>query len=423
MRFLRNSLPSLGSVTIRAAAALLMQKAVALYFGPAGIALFAHFQNLTGLFIALPNDGVNRGLIKHAAPDESKASFNTWFKAGLLWNFACWLIACLVLFVFRNSILREFSANSDLRIWTALFFCFEGLYLLHLYLMAIMLARLEIKLQTGFNIAGSLLQLSLLYSALQFGSLEWVFIGVAAGQGLIAAGSFAWAFNQGFFKGVLAKSINLKPALKGIGRFVLLALVIAAFGRLVDFFVRQYAINHFQAYETGLWQSVVKLSDAYMTPVTAIIGTAFYPAASNLINKPKELRAYLRETFRLVIPVSIFGLVLVYFLRVPLLVFLNDNRFAPAASLTPFQLAGDFFKIISYFLANILLVRSKLKTTVILEAVSAGLYLLVIALLIPRMGTEGFVAAHFCKYIVYCSALVFIEIKNSDSYNDVTNLG
>ena len=393
-----------------------MQKAIAMQFGPAGITLFSHFQNLVSLFTALPSDGVNRGLIRHTAHGSNNPEtalpdtlFSAWLRAGLWWNLLIWVAGCLLLLFFRHTFIYEFKGDLPAPLWAMLFFAFEGMYLLHLYLIALMQARLKVGLYVWFTIAGSILQAVLLLAGVLSNRLEWAFLGLAAGQGLMMFASGYWSVRVGVWRVPRATKTAFQAAFSGIGKMVLLASVVAVFGRLVDFFVREYAIEHFNLYQTGLWQAVVKMSDAYITPVTAVIGVAFFPVISALSGKPKELRAFVLETARTVVPAAAGGLLLVYLLREPLLVLLNDARFAPAAALTPLQLCGDFLKILSYFLAGLMLRRVSLKRTVLLEGLSAFTYISAVSFFLPRMGIGAFPAAHLVRYIIYGLSLLVAE--------------
>lgn len=410
MQFLRSSIQTLGSVGARALVSLMVQKVIAVRFGPAGITLFAHFQNLISLFIAIPNDGINRGFVRNIAsenpPGSEAISFNPWFQAGLIWNAIAWVVTTLIMLVFQQAFLTDFTNTMPLAIWALVFFSSQALYLIHLFLLSFMLARLQIKLHRWFHVGTSLLQLVAVMAGAQTGQLDLALLGIVLGQGFAAFASMAWALKTGLFKELSAcLSPKIKLAFSSLGEFVLMALAVAAFGRIVDFFVRNYAIKHFSLIQTGLWQAVVKLSDSYMTPVTAIIGMAFFPTVSALMHKPIELRKYLRETLGLVIPISAICLLLVYLLRTEILVFFNDSRFASAANLCQWQLWGDFFKITSYFLANLMLMEARLRLKFLMEGMSAVVYVLAIYLLLPHFQIQAFTLAHLIRFVVYCGVL------------------
>src|ERR671921_666556 len=81
--FLKNSVFGVRSVASRLASSFFINKMVALYFGPSGMAQLAHFQNLVTFFTLIPNDGISRGLIKYlAGNDKHSLAFRTYFRSG-----------------------------------------------------------------------------------------------------------------------------------------------------------------------------------------------------------------------------------------------------------------------------------------------------------------------------------------------------
>lgn len=137
-----------------------------------------------------------------------------------------------------------------------------------------------------------------------------------------------FSLGYGLMKGILlpmAGRIPMKDFGK-LGEFILMALSILIFGKVTDFIIRDYAIQSFGMAHTGLWQSIVKLSDGYMMLFINTVGIVYYPQVSALILNTEELRQYLRDVFRIVIIISAIGLVLIYILREPILILLYQRN-------------------------------------------------------------------------------------------------
>jgi len=81
--FLKKSTWSFSSILIKSLCALATNKLFAMYFGTTGITLFAHFQNLISLITQVPNDGINRGIIKYWSGNQlNQNEKHRLFKAG-----------------------------------------------------------------------------------------------------------------------------------------------------------------------------------------------------------------------------------------------------------------------------------------------------------------------------------------------------
>ena len=112
-RFVRGSLGSGVSVLARAGGALALNKLLAVFGGPGGLALLAHFQNLMALLTTLPNDGVHVGIVKYLAPRRpGSASWRLWFGSGALLNAAVLLLGFLTLPLLRGPLLAAFQRVS-----------------------------------------------------------------------------------------------------------------------------------------------------------------------------------------------------------------------------------------------------------------------------------------------------------------------
>ena len=173
----------------------------------------------------------------------------------------------------------------------------------------------------------------------------------------LLAQSFAVVFSliYGFLRGILLPvkgRISFKEYRK-LGEFILMALSILVFGKVTDFIIRDYAIQSFGMLHTGLWQSVVKLSDGYMMLFINTVGIVYYPQVSSMIFNTDDLRQYLRDVFKIVVVISVTGLFLIYIFREPVLIILYNREFVPAGDLMPLQFLGDFFCIIAYLLTYI----------------------------------------------------------------------
>jgi PST family polysaccharide transporter len=194
-----------------------------------------------------------------------------------------------------------------------------------------------------------------------------------------------------------------------LGEFVLMASSVLIFGKLTDFIIRDYAIQHFGLHLTGLWQSVVKISDNYMMLFINTVGIVYYPQISALIFDTDQLRIYLRDVIKIVLFVSITGLSLIYLFRQPVLIILFDRNFLPAEELMPFQLIGDFFCFLAYLLTYIISAQARTRTFIFLQAGSAIFYIGLVIFFTSMYGIEGIPVAHAARYGLLFLILIFLN--------------
>lgn len=394
--FLKKSVWSFSSIFIKSLCALATNKIFAVYFGTSGITLLAHFQNLISLVTQVPNDGVNRGIIKYwSSPQVSNPQKQKYFVAGLVLNFLALLASIMILYFFRGYFFRDFDFNFDLRV-AGLLLAGISLYVLHLYLLSLILSIQKIRIYAMINAAGSIIVLlSIWLVAGRWNIMDTLIMYVLA-QSAACALSILYVLYKRYVWS-LRSGISIRDLGK-LGEFMLMALSVLIFGKVTDFVIRDYAIQSFGMHSTGLWQALVKISDGYLMLFINTVGLIYYPQVSALILNTDQLRQYLRDVLKIVILVSISGLTLIYILRTPVLTLLYNAEFVTAGELMPMQFIGDFFCIISYLLTYIISAQARTRMFIILQAASAVFYIGLVFFITSGIGIAGIPIAHAIRY-------------------------
>jgi PST family polysaccharide transporter len=392
-RFVRGSLGSGVSVLARAGGALALNKLLAVFGGPGGLALLAHFQNLMALLTTLPNDGVHVGLVRYLAPRRpGSAGWRLWFGTGVLLNAAVLLLGFLVLPLLRGPLLAAFAPTPG---WIAGVVLGIGLLTGHAFLAAVLLAAQRLRAYVALTVLLSLLGPLAVAGALALGwPVRDVLLAYLLAQGLTLLPTALLCARAGLLA-PLGGPLS-RPAVLGLGRFLLMALSVLLCSKAVDFVVRDLLIHRFSLAQTGLWQAVAKLSDNYTMVFSAVMGAAFYPRLAALAGQPAARRAYVRAVFGLL--AAALGLGLLWLLRDWLLPLLFDARFAAARTLLAPQLAGDWAKFLSWTLLYLLMAEARVGRYVLVQLLSAALYAGLLAGLLPRFGLYGAPLAHAARF-------------------------
>ncbi|UOQ76975.1 hypothetical protein MUN84_21275 [Hymenobacter sp. 5516J-16] len=311
-RFLRGSLGSGVAVGARTAGALVLNKLLAVYGGPGGLTLLAHFQNLMALFTTVPNDGVHVGVVKYLAPLRAGSGrYRAWLGAGLVLNVAALAVAALALLLAPGPLVAVFGRGLG---WVAGLLAGLALLTGHALVVSVLLAAGRLRAYVGLTVL-----LSLLGPA--------VVALVLAGGGSIPAALLAYLLAQGATLGpalLVARRAGLLPSLRGrvsraglraLGRFLLMALSVLLFSKAVDFSLRQVLIRQFGLGPTDLWQAVAKLSDNYTMVFSALMSSVYYPRLAALSGRPTERRRLVRTVLALLAPGLALGLGALWLLR------------------------------------------------------------------------------------------------------------
>lgn len=399
-------------MVFRALGGLTINKLFALFLGTQGITLLSHFQNLTALFTQLPSEGVNRSVMKYwSDPEEVEDNKLRLFKTGFWVTSSIFLVILGVLYFwhhdyFFDRFINQYTPRQFLLIFIPSIF----LMLMSGYLNSVILALRELKAYAFISIIGSLILVSVVYIGVTYGTLDQALLSFALGYGLAFFVALIYLIQK-------RKMIRLgmgKPDLKSfkkIWKFIVMAISAIAFGKLLDFGVRDYTIELYGLDRTGLWQSVAKMSSSYLLVFTGTVGVVYYPKMASLIHNQKELRKYVVRVMGFVAFVSILCLGIYYLNKEFILKLFFANGFEKAAYLVRYQVIGDFFAILSYLLAYLLSARVETMKYIGAQLVSAVIYTGFIYFLIDRYDLESLTMAYMFRYIGFFLILIIFNRK------------
>ncbi|MBR9997765.1 MAG: hypothetical protein KFF73_02285, partial [Cyclobacteriaceae bacterium] len=242
--FLKKSTWSFVSVIVRSLSILLINKIFAIQFGTSGITLLAHFQNLIGIITQVPNDGVNRGIIKYWSGKElTKEDKHRLFMAGLIFNLILFFASAVIILFFQEYFFRDFDITLSNPFFLLLFFSGLLLFLIHLYLLSVILSFQRIKAYSIINMITAMILLGVIFIFSETSPLLHTLLAYVFSQALGLIFSLVYVFRKKYLK---IRKASLPPdGFARLGDFVLMAFSVVIFGKLTDFIVRDYAIQHF----------------------------------------------------------------------------------------------------------------------------------------------------------------------------------
>ncbi|RFP63723.1 hypothetical protein D0N36_17795 [Hymenobacter lapidiphilus] len=382
-RFVRGAAGSGVAVVARTAGALVINKLLAVYGGPGGLTLLAHFQNLMALFTTLPNDGTHVGAVKYLAPlRPGSGRYRAWLGGALLLNMLAGALALLALVLLPAPLVGVLKLLPGQTLLLGL-----GLLLLIGYALtvAVLLAagriRTYVWLTVGLSAAGPLAVAAVL---LRGGPVPQALLAYLLAQGLLLLPAAVVAARAGLLpwpRGRISRG-----ALRGLGRFLLMALSTLLFTKAVSFVLREVLVQQFGLAATDLWQAVAKLSDNYGMVVSSVLGTVYYPRLAALGSSPVAQGRFVRLVLLVLAPALAVGLALLWLTRDWLLPLLFEPRFAAAGYLLGPQLLADWLKFLTWTLLFLLTARAQVGRYVAFQAVSTAAYALLLVLLLPRLG-------------------------------------
>ena len=395
------------SIASRSIGRLVVNKLFAVYLGTSGIALLSHLQNLIGIVVQLSNEGVNRGLAYFLSSDRGRQEKKEITGSALYYNIFLFLAIAVFLLLFSDIFFKFFIETLRPGVFYAIFFAAMALFTLNFFLHTFLLTLRTASIYAVANVFSMLVLIGAVFVGVRTFSMDHAILAFAIGQAASLAVTFVILARYRTFR-LLRLKFSGKN-FKRLSEFMLMAASVLVFSKLIDFGVRQYAMEIYGLKQTGLWQSVVKLSDIYMSLFLSTVGAVYYPQISALIFDPDSLRKYLKDVLFLVVPVTAGGLALLFLGREMILMFLYSPEFIAAEQLVKYQFVGDFFCILSYLLIYILSAQARTVVFILLQIISATLYLGLIALFSGLTGIESIPIAHAIRFAVLFSVLVILN--------------
>jgi PST family polysaccharide transporter len=141
------------------------------------------------------------------------------------------------------------------------------------------------------------------------------------------------------------------------------------------------------------------ISKNYMVFASGLFTLYVLPKFAKIESR-QEFKNEVLNIYKTILPIFALGMLLVYFLRNLIIQFVYPD-FTGMEPLFKWQLLGDLVRLASVVLAHQFLAKRMVKSFVITELISIGLFFVLTKVFIPHYGTEGVVLAHFVRYIIY----------------------
>ncbi|WP_316632836.1 O-antigen translocase [uncultured Flavobacterium sp.] len=411
MKLIKTSFFSAVITLIRISSGFVAGKVVALFTGPAGVAIIGQFNNFITIVLTFANGAINSGVIKYTAEFEGdeiqlKKLFSTSFKIS---------VYCSVFFGFF--LLTVASFISKLLFQSALYInpirvlgLTIILYSLNSLLIAILNGLGQIKKYTLVNAVGSVLGLLFTVILVFYFKIEGALYALVLTQSLVFFVTLVlivkggW-FSLSFFRQPFDKGIAIK-----LSRYSLMAVISSLCMPLAQIVLRNMVIEKLGVDAAGYWQGMMRISDGYLMLVTISLSTYYLPKLSSLSSN-QELRTEIFQGYKIILPAVLFSCSIIYFLRYFIIGLLFTKEFESMGDLFFFQLLGDFFKIAAWLLAYLMTAKAMTKTFIITEIVFTLTYVLISYNCVDYYKLNGITIAFALNYFIYFLVILFVFRK------------
>lgn len=399
------------STLVKMFTGLISVKVVALMIGPSGVALVGQLNNFATIIMSLASGGINSGVTKYVAEyKEDEAKIKNCLSTALRITAGCSLLVGVSLIIFNSYLSEVILLSPDYDYVFIIFGITILLYALNLMLISILNGFKEFKKYVRINIANSIVGLIFTLLFVSVLRLPGALISAVTYQSVMLFITlwmirklpwFTWDNFGQKISGTLSKKYL---------RYTLMTLTTAATLPVSQMLLRGYVISEISPVEAGWWEGMNRISNMYLMVITSSFSVYYLPRLSELKNSV-EIKREIVKAYKVVVPILLVALTLVYLLRPIVIRILFTPEFLPMENLFFWQLAGDFFKICSWLLSFLMVAKSMVKAFVVTEILFSLNFVMLGFSFMHLNGVVGITQAYLVNYVLYLICMVGVFRK------------
>ncbi len=401
------------SVILKIAIGVITSKVLAIFIGPSGLALTGNLKNFLTSVESIATLGFQNGIVKYVVDAKNddvalKKILSTVFLSLLIVS----VILSIFLFGFSHYLtLIVFGSNWEYSIVFKILALILPWYASTTYLIVILNGLGKFKKVIYVNILGNLTGLLFCIVAVYYYKTFGALLTIIVPPALLFFVAFYYVNKEiSFFDNISRTSFDWQ-VLKNLSSYSLMALVSSVFGSLVFLAIRNNIIEVLGIDSAGYWEAMTRISNYYLMFISTILTVYFFPKLAFSSSK-KAVQNVVKSYYLSVVPLYIFGVIVLFFLKDFFIKLFFTKDFLPVADLFFWQLLGDTFKVASLILGYQFYARKLTVAFICTELFSLLLMFSFSHYFIINYGIAGVVMAHTLTYFIYLIVLLLYFRKS-----------
>lgn len=405
------------STFIKIVATFISAKVLAVFTGPAGVALLGQLTNFITILIQVSTAATGTGIVKLTGEykdDQAqlKKVIDTSFTINLLFS----IFILIGIFLFQNQ-LTLFVFN-DLKYKWLLYFIAIGTPFIAInnFILSVISGLQYFKKYVIINIFASIISVLLTVFLVYFYTIDGALLAYVLTQTVIFFVSLFYCKSVQW-KENIAFQVD-KTIVKKLSHFSLYVIVSAFCFPFAQILVRNLIIDKLGIDSAGIWEGTNRISSMYLLLISSAIGVYFFPKISSITNS-QEVKNELNFALKIFCSATIIAGLLLLLLKGFIIPIVLSNKFLPINEILVFQVFGDVFLIAKMLLSMVLLSRAKTKLMILFEIIFTLIYVVSNYYIISNFPELKMIILAYPLYtVLYCLTL-FLTYKNN--IDDSTN--
>lgn len=407
MTLIKTSVLTAISTIIKVLSGFVINKVIAMYVGPSGLAVIGQLQNFMSIVTTFSNGAIAQGIVKYTAEYQTIEQKQKIFSTSIVVSFVCSLVVSLFLFGFSGYLSELILKDSQYSSVFVVFAFTVFLFALNTILMSILNGQKEIKKYVLVNIASSIFSLFFTSFLIMQLNLIGALYALVVNQSVIFFVTFGFVIKSSWFKLEYFKHGVDKESLKKLGKFSLMAITSALTVPVSHLIVRNYIGENLSWDDAGYWQGIWYISTMYLMVITTSLSVYYLPKLSEIQDKT-ELKKEIFHGYKIIMPIVIAMSLAIFLLKEYVILIAFSEKFMPMMDLFLWQLIGDVIKIASWLLGYITLAKAMTKTYISLEIFGSLSFVFLSIYFVDNYGLIGITYAYALNYFLYMFILIFI---------------
>lgn len=389
------------STLIKMVSNFVIVKVLAVYVGPSGVALLGQLSNFTSIVLTAGSGGINSGVTKYIAEDRKDSTrvsktISTSTKISIILS----VVIGILLMIFSGYLSLTILKSNEYNLVFIVFGFTLIFYTLNNQLLSILNGFQEYRKYVYVNIFASVVGLIFTVTLVLVWNLKGALIASVSFQSITFILSLLFVLKSPWFNKEMIFGKFSKKAAKNLFGFSLMTLITASTVPVSQMLVRYYIASDLSLSDAGIWEGMNRISGMYLMIITTSLSVYYLPKLSST-KDDLLLKNEIFKLYKFVLPIILISITVVYLLRKVIINILFTEEFSGMSELFSYQLLGDFFKIISWVLAYVMIAKAMIKWYIITEILMALSLVLLSYFLIAKFGLIGANIAYMVNYFIY----------------------
>lgn len=408
MTLIKTSLLTAVSTIITVIAGFIINKFIALYIGPSGLASIGNFQNFIQIIKTLGGGSISTGVVKYTAEYSSnKDKLGKLLSTALYFVLFSTVLISIIIILFASQLNNLIFAEAE---YTSIFYILGltvGLFFLNQFLLSILNGLKQIKTYVLVNIITSIVSLFLIVLLIYFYNLYGALLALSINQSVIFFITIYFIYKNKMIDFSLFTYNKDKKSLRRLSGYFFMTLASGISVPVSHMVLRNHIGETISMDAAGYWEAMWRISTVYLLLVTTTLSVYYIPKLSELKNA-NELRKEIFQGYIIIIPIVVVAAILIYLLREPIILILFTDAFSEMKVLFFYMLLGDIIKVAAWLLANLMLAKAMTKIFITTELLFKIPFLFFTILFSNLYGLEGVALGYFINYILYLLMMIYI---------------